>query len=108
MVPVTSRLIVRIIGTGSYTEVDSPSPECRDDLRHEPVEVPAQRVQGPEEAGDEQPVRPGGLELAELPADLVRGARQAGVPRIGNVTTQARGDGLRESVHLVLPVRDEQ
>ncbi|MBI2490652.1 MAG: hypothetical protein HYV94_00875, partial [Candidatus Rokubacteria bacterium] len=44
----------------------------------------------------------------ELLTDLVRGAGQAGVARVGGVPAEARGDGLGEPLDLVLLVGDQQ
>src|SRR5262245_25833389 len=83
-------------------------PECRRDLRDEPVEVAAQLGQRPEHARDEQRVDPGRPELMKLLADLIRRARQAGVTRVGGVPAHALGDRLGELVALALAVGDQQ
>src|SRR5215471_16067137 len=83
-------------------------PEGRRDLRDEPVEVAAQLGQRPEHARDEECVDPGRPELMELLADLIGGARQAGVARVGGVPAHALGDRLGELVDLDLVVGDQQ
>src|SRR4030095_12662839 len=79
-----------------------PLPERGCDLGDEPVEVAAQLVHRAEHGRHEHRVDPGGPELIELVADLVRGAGQAGVARVRGVPAHALGDRVGEGLDLVL------